>query len=138
MKTQKAILKRIEDAQDLFGAQEEVLVSFLEFDNACLFLSQDKIKQVVLGHTTRRVHRDPVKDIKDFFTYKLPSVMDSVSAARWAFKLRALVWLDGVHYKEFNKLFVRFTNGYLCAEDIFTFVKNAYKVQTTQAVEKVK
>lgn len=130
MKTQKAILKRIEATLDFFGSQERVLVSYLNFDNARQFLRPWDLKLIEDGKVAWKVHNNPVEDIKEFFTSELPKIENNVSATRALFQLRAWVWLDGMCYKEFDKLFTKFSNGYLSADDIFTFVKNFYKIQT--------
>jgi len=103
-RTQDEIIKRMNEADDLFSTQQNDLINFLTYDNARAFLSSEYIKNV-------EESKEPwvTTDVADLnkiilsylpFAYKKARGGRGLSAGRSMLHMKSWIWLDDEEFYE--------------------------------------
>lgn len=94
-RTPEEIIKHIQDANDMFGFQSEVLVAYLTFEQAKPLLKPDA-QASNWGATITDV-KEAAQDFLDYMTFAWMKAKDrrGISASRSIEKLAAWLWLMG-------------------------------------------
>jgi len=95
MKEQKEIVDKIKTSNDFFGFQQEVLVPFLDYENAKEFLKPE-VKKVAWKKSQVKLNKETVlEQMKDYmeFAWEKCSGHRGLSASRSLEKMRAWLWL---------------------------------------------
>lgn len=104
MRTQEEILKRFDEADDMFGTQQSDLVEYMTFENAKPHLKEEYVLEVESGAEKWEQRTDPKAEILDYlpFAYEKAEDERGLSAARSLLHFKSWIWLDDEEF--YNKV----------------------------------
>lgn len=113
-RTQKEILKRFKEVDDLFSTQKQDLVHFMTFATAKPFLRPENVKEIEKDVPNKwKINTNPKKTILNYlsFAYDKAENQRGLSTARSMLHFKTWIWMDDPEfYEEIEHSIEHYTN----------------------------